>query len=484
MRSRIRNAIVAMSGIIALLAVFAATASAHNITKVQVGCTAATITGDDFPATPIPIGMKLPNGDQVSGMTSGASFSTSFNFPPYLLGQSTVTLPEGTIFFWKIGGVTYTYTVEWPISASGCQVFVGPTVWAQAKACVNAGSSNGIVTGTVKNPNEVTDNATVTLDGQTVDVNNIASGQTAAFTLSGLPPGTYTGTANLVGAKTSTTFTVTVGQCATPPTCPSGDTGTYPNCQQPVCPTGDTGTYPNCSPPQCPSGDTGTYPNCTPPPTPTCPSGQIGTYPNCQTPQCAPGQIGTYPNCSNPKCPGGDIGNYPDCSPPKCKTGYKGTPPNCHKPPVPCKKGYHRSKLGLGCVSPPHHIPVCTAQPGQLHVHFGPGGLQNGYVHLSVSAPHNVYKIVFSIKKMGGGTFVQVFHGHTATAKYNVALHKYWGSDSLGYTYGLHIPWKVVAYTKCGKVAKSGKIWNNDPPPGVHLPNGYKGDAHEYALPA
>jgi len=50
--------------------------------------------------------------------------------------------------------------------------------------------------------------------------------------------------------------------------CPSGDTGTYPNCvaqtvQQ--CPSGDTGTYPNCvaqTVQQCPSGDTGTYPNC------------------------------------------------------------------------------------------------------------------------------------------------------------------------------------------------------------------------------
>ncbi len=60
----------------------------------------------------------------------------------------------------------------------------------------------------------------------------------------------------------------------TPPYCPYGDTGTYPNCippsPPPVCPTGDTGTYPNCVPPPnpppvCPAGDTGTYPNCTPP---------------------------------------------------------------------------------------------------------------------------------------------------------------------------------------------------------------------------
>ena len=30
--------------------------------------------------------------------------------------------------------------------------------------------------------------------------------------------------------------------------CPSGYTGTYPNCIKTVCPTGTTGTYPNCYP--------------------------------------------------------------------------------------------------------------------------------------------------------------------------------------------------------------------------------------------
>ena len=56
--------------------------------------------------------------------------------------------------------------------------------------------------------------------------------------------------------------------CVTPvqPVCPTGTTGTYPNCvvPQPVCPTGTTGTYPNCVVPQpvCPTGTTGAYPNC------------------------------------------------------------------------------------------------------------------------------------------------------------------------------------------------------------------------------
>lgn len=53
--------------------------------------------------------------------------------------------------------------------------------------------------------------------------------------------------------------------------CPSGYTGTPPNCTQTTqqqCPAGTTGTPPNCTSAQpaqqCPTGSTGTYPNCTP----------------------------------------------------------------------------------------------------------------------------------------------------------------------------------------------------------------------------
>ncbi len=85
-----------------------------------------------------------------------------------------------------------------------------------------------------------------------------------------------------------------------------------------VCPTGDTGTYPDCvtpTPPPpppaqvCPVGDTGTYPDCvgpTPPPVQVCPTGDTGTYPDCVTPTPPPAQI----------CPTGDTGTYPDCVPP------------------------------------------------------------------------------------------------------------------------------------------------------------------------
>ncbi|MHC5676598.1 hypothetical protein [Nostoc sp.] len=83
-------------------------------------------------------------------------------------------------------------------------------------------------------------------------------------------------------------------------TCPTGTTGTPPNCvtpPPPTCPAGTTGTPPNCvtpPPPTCPEGTTGTPPNCVspppppPPPPPTCPEGTTGTPPNCEAPKPTP----------------------------------------------------------------------------------------------------------------------------------------------------------------------------------------------------
>ena len=143
---------------------------------------------------------------------------------------------------------------------------------------------------------------------------------------------TFTGTFYGSNGKTATcSKTVTVTQ----PQCPSGYTGSYPNCQAPQCPSGYTGTYPNCVAPQCPSGYTGSYPNCQPPQ--YCPSGYTGTYPNCVPPQCPAGYSGTYPNCQPPQyCPSGYSGTYPNCVPPPqyCPAGYSGTYPNC-VPPTP-----------------------------------------------------------------------------------------------------------------------------------------------------
>jgi 1A family penicillin-binding protein len=52
-----------------------------------------------------------------------------------------------------------------------------------------------------------------------------------------------------------------------------------------VCPSGQTGTPPNCVTPAqtCPTGQTGTPPNCTTSQSTTCPTGQTGTPPNCTT---------------------------------------------------------------------------------------------------------------------------------------------------------------------------------------------------------
>ena len=66
-------------------------------------------------------------------------------------------------------------------------------------------------------------------------------------------------------------WTWTGKRCVEPPTKP--------------CPTGTTGTPPNCKPvvkPNCPRGTTGTPPNCKPIEKPKCPSGTIGTPPNCK----------------------------------------------------------------------------------------------------------------------------------------------------------------------------------------------------------
>ncbi len=123
-----------------------------------------------------------------------------------------------------------------------------------------------------------------------------------------------------------------------PQYCPSGYSGTYPNCIPPPqhCPGGYTGVYPNCVPPPqyCPSGYTGTYPNCVPPPQ-YCPSGYTGTYPNCVPPPqyCPSGYSGTYPYCVPPPPPPPPCYNCYIPPPPQyCPSGYSGTYPNCFAP--------------------------------------------------------------------------------------------------------------------------------------------------------
>ena len=82
--------------------------------------------------------------------------------------------------------------------------------------------------------------------------------------------------------------------------CPTGTTGTYPDCklkEEQKCPTGTTGTPPNCvkeEPATCPTGTTGTPPNCVKEEPATCPTGTTGTPPNC-TPVTNPPSTPTGP---------------------------------------------------------------------------------------------------------------------------------------------------------------------------------------------
>jgi len=122
-------------------------------------------------------------------------------------------------------------------------------------------------------------------------------------------------------------------------TCPSGTTGTYPDCVALTCPSGTTGTYPDCVALTCPSGMTGTYPDCV---ALTCPSGTTGTYPDCVALTCPSGTTGTYPDCVALTCPSGTTGTYPDCVALTCPSGTTGRYPNCttiYVPPQQCPTG-------------------------------------------------------------------------------------------------------------------------------------------------
>lgn len=156
--------------------------------------------------------------------------------------------------------------------------------------------------------------------------------------------------------------------CVVPtPKCPAGTSGVYPNCVAPTpkCPTGTTGTYPNCVTPTplCPAGTSGTYPNCVVP-TPNCPAGTSGTYPDCKvpTPQCPTGTSGTYPVCTTPQpvCPSGTNGTYPNCivPTPNCPSGTYGTYPNCYIPTPNCPSGM--TGTYPNCVVPTPKCPTNT----------------------------------------------------------------------------------------------------------------------------
>jgi hypothetical protein len=99
-----------------------------------------------------------------------------------------------------------------------CITPVAPSASAQAQACVNAGASNGVITGIVLDNNSSADTAVINIGSKTITVSVPAHGS-ANFTLSGFAPGSYLGTALLQTVGLSATFGVTVQQCSvvTPP---------------------------------------------------------------------------------------------------------------------------------------------------------------------------------------------------------------------------------------------------------------------------
>jgi hypothetical protein len=90
-----------------------------------------------------------------------------------------------------------------------------PSVDVTPVACVEEGDSRDVKV-TVSNPNTEADTARLTFRGQTVEKAIAAHGQ-ATFIFTGVGAGTYSGTALLVKANKSASFTVTVAECETPP---------------------------------------------------------------------------------------------------------------------------------------------------------------------------------------------------------------------------------------------------------------------------
>lgn len=178
--------------------------------------------------------------------------------------------------------------------------------------------------------------------------------------------------------------------CTYRSSCPSGFTGTYPNCAGPdTCPTGYTGAYPNCVGVQaCPSGYTGMYPNCAGTQTGgSCPTGFTGTYPVCTgttggSGNCPTGFTGIYPDCTGPNtCPTNFTGTYPNCVGPQTCSNGTSNPPTCTltttgacsngatNPPACTFSGscsIDKMLVSGSCVPIPVNIGTFVATPGRI----------------------------------------------------------------------------------------------------------------------
>lgn len=92
--------------------------------------------------------------------------------------------------------------------------YSAPTASGNAKACVNPGEQNGIITASGTNPNNVAAPGTLVVGGKTKQFDSVGAGQTVTWDFSGFAPGTYNGSFTL-GApiNKSATFQVTVEPC-------------------------------------------------------------------------------------------------------------------------------------------------------------------------------------------------------------------------------------------------------------------------------
>ena len=164
---------------------------------------------------------------------NGANFNTTVSTWAYGYGYAEINYTERTrdsvIYAHKAqmridssanGEVEATSSAGSKIDVSGScgenpPAYETPSVDVTPVACVNPGTTRD-VTITVSNPNAIDDTAKVTYRGQVYTKAVAAHGQ-VTFTFPNQGAGTYSGTALLVTADKSKSFTVTVEECPVSP---------------------------------------------------------------------------------------------------------------------------------------------------------------------------------------------------------------------------------------------------------------------------